>query len=60
MLTKRKPALKDGWQVLSARVPPDIRTIIEQKYPNRGDISKLILALLRKVAEGRIIGLKLE
>jgi hypothetical protein len=51
---------KRDWLVVGARVPPDLREWLLQKYPNDGDISKLILCLLKKVRDGKILGVRLE
>lgn len=55
-----KKGTKTDWMVMSARVPPDVRQLIIEKHKNAGDINKLINALLKKYAYGKIIGIKLE
>jgi hypothetical protein len=46
-------------QVVSARVSQVLRDELYKKFPNDGDISKLIRVLLQKYMDGRILGIKL-
>lgn len=38
---------KGDWPVLSARVPPDLRARLYRLYPNRGDLSEIVIKLLQ-------------
>jgi hypothetical protein len=56
----KQPAKKSGWTVVSARVPPDLKDWILQEYKKPGCINDVILLLLQRLRNGRILGIKLE
>jgi hypothetical protein len=45
---------------VSSRVPVELKDRLLEKWSKPGDISKLILLLLQKAINGKIIGIKLE
>ena len=46
-----KKDTKENWPVVSARVPPDLRRRLFKKYNKRGELSGVILNLLKEHAE---------
>ena len=59
-MAKKVWGKKLNYPVVAARIPPELYTELKRRFPNPGDISKLIRALLQKYADGRIIGVRLE
>lgn len=55
-----KTSKSDQWKPVSARIPPELRDSILTKLPKDVNFSKLILNLLQRYADGKIIGLRLE
>lgn len=56
----RKWGKMSNWPTISARVDPDVKDKLQKKFPNEGDISKLVRALLTKYVDGKIFGVQLE
>ncbi len=50
---------KKGWTTVAARIPPDLRLKLVQKHPKAGEISDILLALIKRYMDGKIIGIHL-
>jgi hypothetical protein len=55
-----KPDSKSDWSSIGTRVSPEQEALLRKKHPNKGEISKVLRALISKYLEGRIIGVRLE
>ena len=51
---------KDYGLIVSTRLPSNMKTELEKKHPNKGEVSKLLRILVDKYLKGRIIGVNLE
>lgn len=48
------------WPTVAARIDPIVKEKLQKKFPNDGDLSKLIRALLTKYVDGKIFGVQIE
>ena len=48
------------WPTVSTRLEPIKRDILLKKHPTRGEVSKVLRALVNRYLDGKIMGLKLE
>lgn len=56
----RKWGKQAEWPSISARIPPEHKEALIKRFPNDGDISKLLRALIHKYLEGKVLGVRVE
>jgi hypothetical protein len=45
---------------ISARIPREHKEELAKRFPNDGDVSKLLRALIKRYLAGKIIGVQIE